>query len=395
MRCVIIVLDSVGVGAMPDAESWGDAGTDTLGHVASAVGGLHLPHLSAMGLGNVHPVSGVVPVGTPLASWGRMATRSAGKDTLTGHWEIAGCLVDRPFSYYTEGFPEEIVSRFQQAIGREVLGNRHASGTVIIQELGEEHRRSGLPILYTSADSVFQLAAHEDVIPLQQLYRWCEQAYEIVSEYRVARVIARPFVGEAGAYRRTENRHDYAMAPEGVTVMDRLLEQGIPCTAVGKVENIYGGRGFSRSIKAGNNRSITDATLQVLAEQDQGLIFSNLVDFDMLYGHRRDPRGYGEALEEFDRRLPEILELLADDDLLILTADHGNDPTHTGTDHTREYVPLLAFRRDSAAVPLGLRSQLADVGASVAQALGVGPMPIGESFFSALVGASARSGGCS
>jgi phosphopentomutase len=385
-RAIIIVLDSVGVGAMPDAADWGDAGSDTLGHCAAHVGGLALPNLRALGLGNLHAVAGVAPVDAPTASWGRAPLASPGKDSVTGHWELAGLVRAQPFGFFHDGFPPAIMDAFHAAIGRDSLGNYAASGTVIIEDLGAEHMATGLPIVYTSADSVFQIAAHEEVIPLDDLYRMCQQAFAIVEPHQVARVIARPFVGQPGAFRRTENRKDFALQPDADTVLDRLLAAGQPVMSVGKVVNLYGGRGFSGAVKAGNNMAVVDATLEVLGDQAGGLVFANLVDFDMLWGHRRDPVGYAGGLEAFDLRLPEILAALGPDDLLVITADHGNDPCHPGSDHTREFVPVLALRPGAAGRDLGLRGTLADVGATVAEHLGVGPLSHGESFLGSLEG---------
>jgi phosphopentomutase len=385
-RAIIVVLDSVGVGALPDAAEWGDAGSDTLGHCAEAAGGLALPHLRTLGLGNVHPVRGVAPVSQPAAGWGRAFLASPGKDSVTGHWELAGLVRSVPFGFFHQGFPPEIMDAFHAAIGRGSLGNVAASGTVIIDQLGAEHLATGLPIVYTSADSVFQIAAHEQVIPLPELYAMCEQAFVIVKPHQVARVIARPFVGQPGSFQRTENRRDFALQPDKDTVLDRLLAAGLPVTSVGKVKNLYGGRGFSGAVKAGNNMAVVDQTLATLATQPAGLVFANLVDFDMLWGHRRDPLGYARGLEAFDARLPELLDALGPDDLMIITADHGNDPCHPGSDHTREWVPILAVRPGRPGAALGSRKTLADVGATVADHLGIGPMDPGESFLGMLGG---------
>ncbi len=385
-RAIIVVLDSVGVGAMPDAADWGDAGSDTLGHCAQAAGGLDLPNLRALGLGNIHPVRGVSPAASPAASWGRATLASPGKDSVTGHWELAGLVRSVPFGFFHDGFPPAILEPFHRAIGRGSLGNYAASGTVIIEDLGAEHMRTGLPIVYTSADSVFQVAAHEQVIPLPELYRFCELAFDIVAPHQVARVIARPFVGQPGAFQRTENRRDFALEPDSDTLLDRLIAAGLPVTSVGKVKNLYGGRGFSGAVKAGNNQAVVDQTLAMLAKQADGLIFANLVDFDMLWGHRRDPQGYARGLEAFDLRLPELLAALQPDDLMIITADHGNDPCHPGSDHTREFVPILAVRPGRLGVDLGTRATLADVGATVADHLGVGPLDSGHGFLGMLAG---------
>lgn len=393
-RSVVVVLDSVGVGAMPDAADWGDAGTDTLGHIARAVGGLRLPNLESLGMGNIHAVEGVRPVARPRAAWGRMAIRSHGKDTITGHWELAGLLVTERFGVFPHGFPPEVVEPLERATGRRFLANRPASGTVIIEELGEEHLRTGSPILYTSADSVLQIAAHERVIPVEELYRMCRAAFGIVRPYRVARVIARPFEGEPGAFVRTSRRRDFAIEPGGPTVLDRLCAAGLPVTAIGKIGDIYAGHGITRSLRAAGNEAVTDTLVEVLSAQDHGMIFANLVDFDTRYGHRRDPQGYAHALEAFDHRLPEVLGRLRRGDLLFLVADHGNDPTHAGTDHTREYVPLLAVGGRVPGCSLGLRDQLADVGATLAAFHGVQAPHVGASFLPELRldlhGASAR-----
>jgi phosphopentomutase len=383
MRAIIVVLDSVGVGAMPDAAGWGDAGADTLGHCAAAVGGLSLPHLQRLGLGNIHPVAGVEPVTAPQGAWGTCLLAAPGKDSVTGHWELAGCVRTEPFGFFHQGFPPAIMDPFHAAIGRGSLGNYAASGTVIIDDLGAEHLATGLPIVYTSADSVFQVAAHEEVIPLAELYRLCELAFEIVKPFQVARVIARPFLGRPGAFRRTENRRDFALEPDTDTVLDRLVARGLPVVSVGKVKSLYGGRGFTEAVKAGNNAAVVEGVLDRLTVQEEGLIFANLVDFDMLWGHRRDPVGYAEGLSAFDRRLPEILAALRPGDLLLITADHGNDPCHGGSDHTRERVPVLGWRPGFGGVALGERRTLADVGATVAEHLGVGPLPAGESFLAA------------
>lgn len=373
-RVVLVVLDSLGMGAMPDAAAWGDEGADTFGHIAATVP-LALPNLAAMGLGNIRAVPGVAPVAAPSATWGRMAIAAAGKDTIAGHWELAGCTVRTRFTEFPEGFPAELMAAFARGIGRGWLGNKAASGTAILDELGPEHLATGKPIVYTSADSVFQVAAHEEVVPLAELYRWCELAFELVKPLGVARVIARPFLGSPGAFVRTGNRRDIAQVPPKDTLIDVLHARGIPTTSVGKVKNIFGDRGFSSAVKASGNAEITAKTLAVLGEQAQGLVFSNLVDFDMLYGHRRDPRGYARALEAFDAALPSLCAALGPEDLLLLTADHGNDPTFRGSDHTREFVPILAWVRGRPGRGVGDRPTLADCGATAAAWLGV---PLGE-----------------
>jgi len=384
MRCTLIVLDSVGVGAMPDAEAWGDAGSDTLGHVAEAVGGLSLPNLERLGLGNIRPVKGLTPQRRPSAGFGKAAIASDGKDTISGHWEMAGVPVDERFMEYPQGFPPEIIEPFKAEVGRDILGNCKASGTVIIEELGAEHVATGKPIVYTSADSVFQIAAHEDVVDVDTLYDWCEDAYRIVSPFGVARVIARPFVGEPGAYVRTGNRRDFARRPPKSTVVDTLKGAGWQTTSVGKVKSIFGDRGFTGAVKAPHNAEITRATLDLLDSQHRGLIFSNLVDFDMMYGHRRNPEGYAQALVDFDAKVPYILDRMGRRDLLIFTADHGCDPTHAGTDHTREYVPILAWHRDGHGNDIGTRKTMADIGATIAEWFEVDCPPTGESFLSRL-----------
>ncbi|MBI5486561.1 MAG: phosphopentomutase [Deltaproteobacteria bacterium] len=390
-RAFLIVLDSVGCGALPDAGAFGDEGTDTLGHVADFAGGLALPHLGRLGLGNLHAVRGVPPVERPAACWGRMAERSPGKDTTTGHWEIAGVASDRAFPTYPDGFPPEIVEPFVTGTGRGVLGNRAASGTGIIEKLGPEHQATGKWILYTSADSVFQVAAHTATIPLAELYRACELARRILDPFHVGRVIARPFEGAPGAFRRTYDRRDYAMPPPRATVLDRLAAAGIPVIGVGKIHDIFAGHGVTESIHTEGNDDGCVRTLELARKVEAGLVFVNLVDFDSSYGHRNDARGYARALEAFDRRLGELLPLLRRDDLLMLTADHGCDPTTPGTDHTREHVPLLAMLAGSTAGrDLGVRATFADAGATVAEHFGVNGPGDATSFLGELGGRESR-----
>lgn len=368
-RVTIIVLDSVGAGELPDADRYGDAGSHTLAHTAAAVGGLHLPHLEELGLGCITPVQGVACVPRPRAAYGKMAERSAGKDTTTGHWEIAGLILEHAFPTYPEGFPPEVIAAFSRRIGRPVLGNKPASGTVIIEELGAEHLRTGFPIVYTSADSVFQIAAHEEIISVEELYRYCRIAREIlVGEHGVARVIARPFTGRPGAFHRTERRRDFSLPPPAPTVLDRIKEKGREVYGIGKIEDIFAGRGLTRAIHTTGNLDGIQATCRALEEEFVGLIFTNLVDYDMLYGHRNDPAGYARALEEFDRHLPEIMQRVGRDEVLIITADHGCDPTTPSTDHSREYVPLLVYGEKAGlpAVNLGIRSTFAGVAATLA-----------------------------
>ncbi|KYH31637.1 phosphopentomutase [Neomoorella mulderi] len=384
-RVILIVLDSVGVGALPDAAKYGDEGSNTLGNIAAAVD-LHLPNMARLGLGNILPLKGIAPVAAPAAAYGKMASRTAGKDTTSGHWELAGLILERPFPLYPSGFPPEIIEPFEKAIGRKVLGNKPASGTVIIEELGAEHMRTGYPIVYTSADSVFQIAAHEDVIPVQELYRYCKIARQLLrGEHAVGRVIARPFVGEPGHFIRTDRRQDFSLEPPRPTLLDAVMNAGLQVMAVGKIKDIFAGRGISRWIHTHDNMDGVDQTRNFIRESNRGLIFTNLVDFDMRYGHRNDVAGYAAALEAFDRRLPELLEALNEKDVLVLTADHGCDPTTPSTDHSREYVPLLVYGNRIQPVDLGVRSTFADLGATVAELLGVPYDLAGESFASMLM----------
>lgn len=380
-RAILITLDGVGVGALPDAASYGDAGANTLGHVAERCGGLHLPHLQRMGLGNLLPVAGVSPVPAPAAGFGVMRERSAGKDTTTGHWELAGIIQEEPFATFPAGFPPPIIDAFRRQTGLDPLGNCAASGTEIIRRLGEEHRRSGRPIVYTSADSVFQIAAHEEVIPVDRLYQLCRIARLILDPYRVGRVIARPFTGDsAETFRRTPRRHDFSMPPSGETILERLCRNGHEVRAIGKISDIFAGRGISRSRSTVDNSEGMVATLEALGDLDSGLVFTNLVDFDMLFGHRLDAEGFGRALEAFDAWLPELQGEMQAEDLLLVTADHGCDPTTPGTDHTREAVPLLAWYPGLATgVALGVRQSFADVAATLGAAFKVGE-GAGENF---------------
>ncbi len=387
-RVVLIVLDSVGCGDAPDAAQYGDSGANTLSNTARAVGGLHVPNLGVLGLGHITTIEGVPPNPSPVAAFGRLTEISAGKDTTTGHWELAGLPVLTPFPTYPDGFPPELIAEYEQRIDRGTLGNCPASGTVIIEQLGAEHVRTDKPIVYTSADSVFQVAAHEEVIPIAELYRLCRIAREMLTgEHAVARVIARPFTGQPGAFKRTERRKDFSFAPPRETVLDALKAAGQDVIGVGKIEDIFASRGLTDSCHTTNNMAGVDAVLRYLAHPGRGLIFANLVDFDMLYGHRNNPRGYADALEQFDARLPEIEAALQDADILMLTADHGNDPTSVSTDHTRERVPILVtgpqIRRG---VDLGTRASFADVAATLAALLGVTWTGAGESFASLVLG---------
>lgn len=370
-RVTWIVLDSVGIGEMPDAAAYGDSGSDTLGNIARQRR-LHLPNLEKLGLGNIKPLEHVAAADHPAAAFGRCALASPGKDTTTGHWEMAGIHLAKPFPLYPQGFPPEIMQEFERRIGRGTLGNYAASGTEIIKELGEEHMRTGKPIIYTSADSVFQVAAHEEVIPLWELYKICETARELLrGPYEVGRVIARPFIGSPGAFTRTPNRKDFAVPPPKGMLLDQLEAKDVPVFSVGKIFDVFLGRGIQEHEKTKNNTDGMAKTLGALDEFDQGLLFVNLVDFDQLYGHRNDVEGYAKALEEFDRWLPSLYSKLSGGDLVILTADHGCDPTTASTDHSREYVPLLAYRpRKPEGSNLGLRSTLSDIGQTVAANFG-------------------------
>jgi len=380
-RVFLTVLDSVGVGELPDADVYGDRGSDTLGNLSRRIR-LHLPTLRSLGLPRVARVEGMAPVQAPLGAFGRMAERSPGKDSVTGHWEIAGVVLDRPFPTFPHGFPPDVIAGFEQRIGRSTIGNYAASGTVIIDELGPEHMRTAQPIVYTSADSVFQIAAHEEIIPVPELYRICEIAYDLVGRgMNVARVIARPFVGRPGAFTRTANRHDYALPPTGTTLLDAMTAAGRAVHAIGKIKDLFAGRGVTTAVHTKSDDEGVDEIEKAIDSGGPGLVFTNLVDFDTQYGHRNDPAGYAANLERFDARLAALLPRLGDRDLLIITADHGNDPTTASTDHAREYVPLFlvgACVRPGADV--GIRPTFADLGQTVAEIFGVGPLGNGTSF---------------
>jgi len=381
-RATVIVLDSCGVGELPDAARYGDIGSNTLSHTASACGGLRLPVMGRLGLGRIVAVDGVPPDPAPAGAFGKMTETAAGKDSTTGHWELMGVPLARPFPTYPHGFPPEVIGAFEARIGRSVLGNRPASGTAIIAELGEEHMRTGRPIVYTSADSVFQIAAHESVIPVDELYRECRVARDevLVGPHAVSRVIARPFVGTPGAFMRTDRRRDFSVPPPEPTILDRVCEAGMPVVGIGKIPDLFGGRGVTDAVHTHSDADGLAQTQRAMATVRTGLIFTNLVDLDTLYGHRNDPRGYGQDLERIDAGLAPILEGLTPGDLFILTADHGNDPTTSSTDHSREYVPLLvAGPRVRGGVDLGVRGTFADVGATVGEALGTVPPRVGAS----------------
>jgi phosphopentomutase len=383
-RIVLLVLDGVGIGEMPDARKWGDEGCDTLGHVIAAEG-VWLPHLVGLGLSAVKPGAALQPPGQPQGSFGKAAIMSNGKDTTVGHWEMAGLLSLTPFPTYPNGFPARLLEAFEQAIGRKTLGNRAASGTEIIKELGDEHARTGSPIVYTSADSVFQIAAHEDVIPLEELYRICRVARKMLDgPDRVGRVIARPFAGIAGGYRRTANRIDFAVSPPGETLLDRLKSAGFAVVCVGKVASVFDNRGITEDLPVHGNAACVDATMDALARMPAGMVFTNLGDFDTLWGHRNDRAGFARGLREFDGRLPDLCAALGAHDCLIVTADHGCDPTTPGTDHTREYVPILVFSPTlKGGVDLGVRTSLADLGQTIADNFGL-TLPTGKSFLKEL-----------
>jgi phosphopentomutase len=385
---IVIVLDSVGVGELPDAKNYDDEGSNTLGNVAAALGGLELPNLGRLGLGNIVPIVGTEPVVSPAAAHGRMAEKSPGKDTTTGHWELMGLVLVRPFPIYPQGFPPEVIRAFEQEVGRCVLGNKVASGTKIIEELGLEHLATGYPIVYTSADSVFQIAAHEEVIPLSELYRMCTVARRILQgEHSVGRVIARPFVGRPGSFKRTANRRDYSLPPPAPTVLDKALSSGCRVLGIGKIGDIFAGRGLTTTWPTKDNTQGLSLSRMAVVSREWDLVFTNLVDFDMLYGHRNDPHGFARALMEFDAALPDLLSALGPRDVLFITADHGCDPTTASTDHTREYVPILAYGARVKPVDLGIRSTFADLGATVAELLGVPWAGPGKSFWSLLIAA--------
>lgn len=382
-KVILIVTDSMGIGALPDAANYGDAGADTFGHILENKKDMKTPNLIKIGIANIDGVSWKgAAVKDPVGAFGKMAEISKGKDTITGHWEIAGIYTDTPFKTYPDGFPESFIKAFENAIGTEVLGNYPASGTEIIEQLGPEHEATGKPIVYTSADSVFQIAANTDVIPLEKLYEICEEARRLlVGDVACGRVIARPYVIENGKRTRTSDRRDYAVSPPEDTVLDKVKAAGKTVYAVGKISDIFNGKGVTQAVHTDSNMDGVDKTIQALRMDFDGFVFTNLVDFDSKYGHRRDPQGYGQCIEEFDARLPEIMAAMGEDDVLMICADHGNDPVHSGFDHTREYVPLLVYgKKVKAGANLGIRKTFADVGATVADILGAEAPSIGESF---------------
>ncbi len=382
-RAIVIVLDSVGIGELPDAALYEDQGSNTLGNIAAQVP-LRIPTLAGLGLSRLLSLRGTPPAAAASGAFGRMAERSAGKDSVTGHWELMGVVLDRPFPTFPRGFTPELIQAFEERIGRPSIGNVVASGTVIIDELGPQHMETGFPIVYTSADSVFQIAAHEAIVPVPKLYDWCEAAYDLaVRGLGLGRVIARPFIGLPGSFSRTSNRHDYAMPPVAETLLDRLVASGQQVTSVGKVADLFAGRGISQSHPTTSDADGMDRIEALMAKQERGLIFANLVDFDAVYGHRNDTAGYGANLERFDVRLAQLLPKLRPDDLLVITADHGNDPTTPSTDHSREHVPVLVYGAQvRAGADLGTRDSFADLGQTLAEVFGVGPLAHGTSFLS-------------
>ena len=386
-RIFIVVMDSVGIGEAPDAERFGDKGSDTLGHIAERMNGLNMPYMGKLGLSNIRELKGIEKAEKPLAFYTKMMEASNGKDTMTGHWEIMGLNIQTPFRVFPEGFPDELVSELEKRTGRKIIGNKPASGTEILDELGEEHMKTGALIVYTSADSVLQIAAHEDIIPIEEQYKICKIARELTLDerYMVGRVIARPFLGEPGNFKRTANRHDYALKPFDRTVMSELKDAGLDVIAIGKISDIYDGEGVTKSLRTVSNMDGMDKLVETLDMDFTGISFLNLVDFDALYGHRRDPEGYGKALEEYDARLPEVFAKMKEDDLLMITADHGNDPVAPGTDHTREYVPLLVYSKSmTEGKEIPLRETFADLGATVAENFSVKMPKYGKSFLNEL-----------
>lgn len=384
-RAIIIVLDSLGVGELPDAEVYGDVGSNTLGNITLAMKNEHwfkLKNLKSMGLGHIEGVELIEKSKNPLGSMGRLGELSKGKDTTTGHWEIAGVVLEEAFPTYPDGFPDDVIDAFEKSIGTKCIGNYPASGTAIIEELGEEHMKTGYPIVYTSADSVFQIATHESIIPIEQLYEICEKARSILTgRHAVGRVIARPFEGQHGGFKRTDRRRDFSLKPIKKTVLDFTKEQGLEVRAVGKIEDIFAGQGITHAVHIHGNTDGIDRTIEWIKKDFSGILFTNLVDFDMLYGHRNNVEGYARAIEDFDRRLPDITAVMKDDDILIITADHGCDPTTDSTDHSREYVPLLVYGVPiKKGVNLGTRDSFSDIATTVAEYLGVNAQIGGKSF---------------
>ncbi|NTV89717.1 MAG: phosphopentomutase [Clostridiales bacterium] len=386
-RLVVIVLDSVGAGELPDAAAYGDVGSNTLGNIAKAVKGFSLPNLEKLGLGRIEGLEAYAREASPTGCFGRMAEKSAGKDTTTGHWEMSGIILEKPFPTYPEGFPPEVIGAFEKATGTKCIGNYAASGTEIIKELGAEHVRTGYPIVYTSADSVFQIAAHEGVIPIERQYEICKIARDLLKgEHAVGRVIARPFTGVEGSFTRTSNRHDFSLEPVGPTMLDKIKEKGLNVKGVGKIYDIFCGRGITDTVHISNNMEGVDRTLEYLGDEFEGLLFTNLVDFDMIFGHRNNVEGYANALREFDDRLPEIISALGEDDLLVITADHGCDPTTESTDHSREYVPLLVYgKKLKNGADLGTRATFTDLAQTAAEMFDIDYDFKGKSFYKEVI----------
>ncbi|MCR1850026.1 phosphopentomutase [Paeniclostridium sordellii] len=386
-RVIWMVIDSVGIGALPDSEKFGDVNVNTLGNIVKAYKDIQLPNMIKLGLSNIYGIDSLDSIDNPIGSFGRASEVSKGKDTTTGHWEMTGVLVETPFKTYENGFPKEIIDEFERKTNRKVIGNKPASGTAILDELGEQQMKTGEVIVYTSADSVFQIAAHEEIIPLEELYKMCEIAREIMmGENAVARIIARPFVGKPGEFERTSNRRDYSLSPFEDTVLDTIKKSNLDVIGVGKIEDIFNKQGITEAIHTKDNMDGVDQTINYMKKENKGLIFTNLVDFDSKYGHRRDVEGYKKALEEFDARIPEIIANMKDDDILIINADHGNDPTYKGTDHTREYIPVLVYGKNiNKGYNLGTRKSFADIGATVADILNVDLPKHGESFKSEIM----------
>ena len=383
-RVIWIVLDSVGMGALPDAADFGDVGANTIAHIAQQIKDFDLPNMRMLGYGNIDGMIGINPVHNPRGAYGRLAEKSCGKDTVTGHWEMAGIYTKNGFPVYPDGFPEELMNTFLEKAGLQgYLANKVASGTVVIEEYGKEHQKTGYPIIYTSADSVFQIAAHEDVIPLERLYEICEVARSVlIREHEVARVIARPFIGEPGSFTRTSNRRDYAVIPDANNALMHIKNAGLEVAAVGKIEDIFAKSGITKALHTKNNMHGVDVTLQYMDEVSEGLIYTNLVEFDSVYGHRRDVSGYAKALQEFDARMPELIAKMQAEDILMITADHGCDPAFKGTDHTREYVPVLVYGEKVTPANLHTRDTFADMGQTICDYLKVEPIAMGTSFLS-------------
>ncbi len=386
-RVIIFVMDSIGIGGLPDAEQFGDFNVNTLGSIARATDHFNIPNLVSLGLGHIEGIDYIAKTDAPKGAFGRSNERSNGKDTSTGHWEIAGLLIEEPFRAYPEGFPPHIMDAFESKIGRKTLCNKPYSGTAVLDDLGEEHVKTGSPIVYTSADSVFQIACHEDVIPLSELYHMCEVARELLmGEDQVARVIARPFVGEVGHFERTSNRRDYSISPFRKTILDHAKDANLDVQAVGKISDIFNGVGITEEVHTVSNMDGVDKTIDYLKTDSKGIIFTNLVDFDAKFGHRRDIPGYQKAIEDLDARIPELLKNMKDEDLIIFTADHGNDPGYKGSDHTREFIPLLVYGKSvKAGVDLGTRKTFADIAATISDLLNIEKPEIGESFKSLIL----------